>query len=30
MHGVPLETARTIRAAVLDSIAAVDFSRLPG
>ena len=30
MHGVPLEAARAIRAAVLDSIAAVDFSRLPG
>lgn len=29
MHGVPLESARAIRAAVLDSIAAVDFSRLP-
>jgi putative membrane protein len=30
MHGVPLASARAIRAAVLDSIAAVDFSRLPG
>ncbi len=30
MHGVPLDEARAIRAAVLDSIAAVDFSRLPG
>ena len=30
MHGVPLAEARAIRAAVLDSIAAVDFSRLPG
>ena len=30
MKGVPLESARAIRAAVLDSIAAVDFSRLPG
>jgi putative membrane protein len=29
MHGVPLDGARAIRAAVLDSIAAVDFSRLP-
>jgi len=30
MHGVPLAAAREIRAQVLDSIAAVDFSRLPG
>src|SRR5690606_7808775 len=27
MHGVPLEGAKALRAAVLDSIAAVDFSR---
>jgi len=30
IHGVPLEDARTIRRAVLDSIAEVDFSQLPG
>ncbi len=30
MHGVPIEGARAIRSAVLDSIGAVDFSRLPG
>jgi putative membrane protein len=30
MHGVPLESAKAIRAAVLDSVADVDFSRLPG
>ncbi|OYW47307.1 MAG: hypothetical protein B7Z33_02405 [Sphingomonadales bacterium 12-68-11] len=30
MHGVPIEAARAISAAVLDSIVAVDFSRLPG
>jgi putative membrane protein len=30
MRGIPLEDARAIRRAVLDSIAAVDFSRLPG
>ena len=30
IHGVPVESARSLRAAVLDSIAAVDFSRLPG
>jgi len=29
MHGIPLEDALAIRAAVLDSIAGVDFSRLP-
>ena len=29
IHGVPLEEARAIRGAVLDSIASVDFSRLP-
>ncbi|MBO9517981.1 MAG: PH domain-containing protein [Porphyrobacter sp.] len=30
MHGIPLATAREIRAAVLETIARVDFSRLPG
>ena len=30
MHGVPLDDARAIRRAVLDSIAKVDFSQLPG
>ena len=30
IHGVPLEDARAIRRAVLDSIAEVDFSQLPG
>ena len=30
LHGVPLEDARAMRGAVLDSIASVDFSRLPG
>ena len=30
LRGVPLDEARAIRAAVLDSIAAVDFSSLPG
>jgi putative membrane protein len=30
MTGIPLDDARAIRRAVLDSIAAVDFSRLPG
>jgi putative membrane protein len=29
MHGIPLEDARAIRAAVLESIASVDFSALP-
>lgn len=29
MHGLPLDDARAIRAAVLDSIAAVDFASLP-
>jgi putative membrane protein len=29
MHGIPLEEAREIRAAVLESIASVDFSALP-
>ena len=29
LHGVPLEQARAIRGAILDSIASVDFSRLP-
>lgn len=29
MHGVPLAEAHSIRAAVLDSMAGVDFSRLP-
>ena len=30
IHGILLEDARAIRRAVLDSIASVDFSRLPG
>ena len=30
LHGLPLDDARAIRAAVLDSIATVDFSRLAG
>nr|WP_250893951.1 PH domain-containing protein [Croceibacterium selenioxidans] len=30
MHGIPLETAREIRAAVIETLARVDFSRLPG
>ena len=30
MHGVPLEAAHAMRAAVLESIASLDFSRLPG
>ena len=30
LHGIPLEDARAMRVAVLDSIASVDFSRLPG
>ena len=30
MHGIPLEDARALRRAVLDSIASVDFSALPG
>jgi putative membrane protein len=30
IRGVPIEAAKAIRAAVLDSIAAIDFSRLPG
>jgi len=30
MHGIPLDSARAIRRAVLGSIAEVDFSRLPG
>lgn len=30
MHGIPLKTAKELRAAVLETISRVDFSRLPG